>query len=108
LWAILIFILSSISLPPEPEIPYLDKLVHFVEYGLLSYLLARALKKSASKLSLINIFFLAVIITLLYGITDEVHQSFVPNRTYDIHDIVADGVGGLAGAWVYFKHRVLL
>lgn len=67
----------------------------------------RALKNSIPKLSLINTFFLAVIITLLYGISDEIHQSFVPNRTYDIHDIVADGIGGLAGAWAYFKHRIL-
>jgi len=41
---------------------------------------------------------LATVITSLYGATDELHQSFVPERMADIRDWVADTLGGLLGA----------
>jgi hypothetical protein len=41
---------------------------------------------------------MATCIAALYGITDEFHQVFTPNRTPDWHDAVADAVGGLVGA----------
>lgn len=44
------------------------------------------------------------IIVTLYGVSDEFHQSFVPARTSDIRDVVADGTGAalaLAGAWAW-------
>jgi len=34
----------------------------------------------------------------LYGISDELHQSFTPFRTPDWHDVVADALGGALGA----------
>ncbi|MEK8129882.1 VanZ family protein [Paenibacillus filicis] len=38
---------------------------------------------------------LVVLLCVLYGVTDEFHQSFVPGRTPDIADIRNDGIGAL-------------
>lgn len=38
---------------------------------------------------------------LLYGLTDEYHQSLVPGREADVLDLLADTVGGLLGAITY-------
>lgn len=46
----------------------------------------------------------AWVIAALYGVSDEVHQSFVPERMADVRDIVADAVGaaiGLGAAWAW-------
>jgi VanZ family protein len=46
----------------------------------------------------------AWLIAVGYGVTDEWHQSFVPNRHADVRDVAADAIGALAaavavGAW---------
>ncbi len=40
------------------------------------------------------------LLAVLFGISDEIHQSFVPGRFPDLWDLVADAVGALAGAWL--------
>ena len=98
LMAALIFVGSSISAPPPVavDIPHLDKGIHLMEYALLSFLLKRALSRGKSdgmrKASL-----WAVIWTILYGITDEFHQSLVPNRQMSGFDLLFDGFGAILG-----------
>ena len=40
----------------------------------------------------------AVVISTLYGVSDEYHQMFVPGRTFDALDILADALGAVTGA----------
>jgi VanZ family protein len=40
---------------------------------------------------------LPMLITVLYGISDEFHQSFIPSRSSEVRDIIADSVGALVG-----------
>src|SRR5690606_15800676 len=40
------------------------------------------------------------LLAVLYGISDEIHQSFVPGRFPDLWDLVADSAGALLGAWL--------
>lgn len=40
------------------------------------------------------------LVAVLFGISDEIHQSFVPGRTPDLWDLVADAVGALLGAYL--------
>lgn len=51
----------------------------------------------------------AVLVAVAYGFVDEWHQSFVPGRTPDIRDIVADTVGAtfavLAVTWIARRWR---
>ena len=51
------------------------------------------------------LFILAVSVSTLYGISDEVHQYFVPGRTASLADIVADGIGSLIGVLCYLGVR---
>ena len=55
----------------------------------------------------------AVAITIAYGATDEVHQLFVPGRTGDVYDLMADAAGALAGtiacaAWGFLSQGTRL
>ena len=85
-------------------------LLHFVEYGVLGFLFARALifefpREARVPLSRL---FLAVALSTLYGITDELHQYFVPGRYCSGADMMADFIGSLAGvtaAWGYRNVR---
>ena len=98
-YAGLVFLLSS---QPQPlpflpkEIWSFDKLLHGVEYAVLGFLLARALR--AGGLPAARIFLGALVLASLYGASDELHQSFVPNRDCDPRDWAADTVGAAVGA----------
>jgi len=101
LYAGLIFTISSFPLPPpKVEIPFIDKFIHLVEYGILGFLFYRALR--ASRLAK-QVFILAIIFSILYALSDEIHQYFVPGREFDLWDIAADSLGAILVA-VYLKH----
>lgn len=107
LYAFLIFILSSIPKLPYigPDIPNLDKLLHIIEYGLFGLLLARAFENSPAQFmfSKNKILILTIIISCLYGITDEIHQAFVPGRESSVWDVLFDTVGAFIGSMVRYK-----
>lgn len=44
-----------------------------------------------------QIFFATFIICVIYSITDEIHQLFVPGRTGKASDVLVDSIGGLCG-----------
>ncbi|MFH1062704.1 MAG: VanZ family protein [Candidatus Omnitrophota bacterium] len=102
-WAILIFALSSVSRFPKQLEPVflVDKLAHSIEYAIFGFLLARAFKNSRE--SNLKKFFrvFAMICVIVYGITDEWHQSFVPYRTASGLDLLSDGIGGMIGQMFY-------
>lgn len=99
LYAGLIFFLSSLSFAPSlgPKILHIDKLLHFTEYGILGYLLARAARNSDSLYLKAHFRIFAVSLGVLYGLSDEFHQYFVPGRDVEILDVVADSLGVFVG-----------
>lgn len=100
-YCVIIFIVSSMQHPlPDTDIPNLDKFLHMVEYGILSYLIIRALIGSEVKLSRGRLIVLAVILTTLYGASDEIHQMFVPGRSAEILDVFVDLVGASAAGFL--------
>ena len=111
LYMALIFVVSSLEQPPLPlpEFEWLtiDKLYHFVEYAVLGGLLAIAFVKAKpavvpSKL----IWLVAMVLSILYGASDEWHQTFVPGRFATLADWVADALGSIAGVLaVYLYHK---
>lgn len=105
IYAILIFCGSSIevSLEPDFEIYGLDKALHILEYAALGFLLARALNGSAPDVSFGKLVFISFIIGTFYGLTDELHQQFIPGRIASILDLAADSAGSFLGAFVFIQ-----
>jgi len=106
LWAGAIWFGSSLNIGSQSPLMKLgpDKVGHFVEFGILALLSANALltqpRFSATNAGRRNAWRSAVIITALWGIMDEIHQIWVPARTSDPFDAVADILGGMVGAWL--------
>jgi VanZ family protein len=94
----LIFTASSMSDPGTPPGGLSDKGAHLVAYGALGASLVRALSGNRSAGMTVRRILLAAVLATLYGVTDELHQSFVPQRTPDVLDLAADASGGLAGS----------
>lgn len=99
LYWLLILILTSI---PGSHIPKLfgisDKIKHIGAYLGLSFLLTFALflQKKYKNISKHSYIF-ALLVTSIYGLFDEVHQIFIPGRSFDWWDLVADVVGSSIG-----------
>ena len=101
--AVLEFYLSSKSTLPRPPfaIPYLDKFEHGTIYAGMGFFASRAFKSSSLPVLSVIPGICAILFCVFYGFSDEIHQSFVPNRETDIVDILADTIGGIIGQWVY-------
>jgi VanZ family protein len=106
----LIFALSSFEIP---EIPFArfamrDKIAHAFEYAGLGVFVAHAVLRTWPDRSRARLFSVAVLIAGAWGVLDEIHQAFVPGRSADVLDAVADVLGATAGAaprLLLFSHR---
>jgi VanZ family protein len=67
--------------------------VHFGEYAVLALLLWQALR-ATPRLSR-RAASLAFALTVLYAISDEWHQFYVPGRYSDVRDVMVDALGAL-------------
>lgn len=96
LYMVLIWILSSNPADAIVNTPFsfdalLKESLHLIEFAILYWLIAFAFmaqNKWSEKASL-----LAAIISILYGLTDEIHQSFVPSRSATVIDFIKDTIG---------------
>jgi VanZ family protein len=87
-------------------VPFHDKGVHFVEYGALAVLNARAMLRSRPQTPRWLVLGGAWLLTAAWGLLDEIHQAYVPSRSSDWRDVVADWVGAALGVLlVHFVRR---
>ena len=91
-----IFAASSLTTPPVPG--GADKPWHAVGYLGLTVVVVRAFVGGLPRRIGFGTAATSVAIAALYGISDELHQAFVPGRTAAIDDLLADTIGALAGA----------
>ncbi|MDK2743173.1 MAG: VanZ family protein [Nitrospira sp. BO4] len=108
-YAAFIFYMSSQS-HPEEHLPsfiklFSDKVIHVAAYAVLGALCYRALRSNRRDWWRQQAIPAAILLASLYGITDEIHQSFVPFRDSSWLDWLADTIGGTIGAiamhWVF-------
>ena len=86
---------------------YPDKVGHMILYVFFGMLLYLTLKNSQYPSFRDNAMLLAIAIGILYGMSDEFHQSFVPGRNADIGDLAADGIGvTLAQTFIFLKDKL--
>lgn len=101
-----IIIFSASSIPGKaipPIFKYQDVVFHFAEYAFLSLFLNRALKAGGSAWA--GCFYWAFLLCLLYALSDEWHQSFVPGRAASLYDIAVDGLGAFVAGIIYLWRR---
>lgn len=96
IYAIVIFYFSSI---PGRDIPglfaYQDTVFHIIEYAGFALLIARALKACMPQLRYPQRFLWVVLAALLYALSDELHQYFVPGRCVSFADVFCDGMAAV-------------
>ena len=99
IFAISFYLSSQSTIQKIPAFPHADKLVHFVCFGGLAFWVAFGCNLSENKKIKI---LLPTIIVSIYGIIDEIHQSFTPGRSSTISDWIADTLGALFGSFVFY------
>jgi len=104
-YAGLIFYLSSAPRTlPDIGIPFLDKILHICEYAVFGLIASRAFRNSSRKMLFENFKIFAILVSIMYGISDEFHQALVPGRQFSVFDMIADGIGGALGVFVYGRY----
>jgi VanZ family protein len=102
-YCLIIFLQSSYPSPKQlPHVTHLDKLLHFVAYAILGALWLRAFNTLGIRNKPKLIIALSILLSSLYGISDEVHQHFVPYRDADAADAVMDIIGSVVGVYAYY------
>jgi len=97
-----IFFLSSKPSPESiPQFFGVDKLLHIGAYGLLGILFYRAYGVTSAGKNVTLLIIFSILSAGLYGISDEIHQSFNPSRNPSIPDVIADFLGASLGVWFY-------
>jgi VanZ family protein len=98
----LIWLASSLPKRAPFEIfPHQDKAVHLIEYAILSGLYCFAIARTWTLQKKPSVLLLASSLAALWGALDELHQAYVPLRSAEATDAIADALGALAGSWLY-------
>lgn len=101
-YCLLIFSLSAQSdLASVSPVAMPDKIAHLLEYSGFGFLLMRILRYLEPEAEYVRHLIWVLSAALIYGLSDEIHQYYVPNREFSWMDLLADGAGGYLGARVW-------
>jgi VanZ family protein len=105
-----IFWLSSqpVPLDVKPPFPGADKVAHALLYAGLAGIVSVGLHRSPGPRASGAQHLVPIVFALVYGLSDEIHQIFVPNRSFDLLDLLADLVGAAAMQailWAVWRRR---
>jgi len=110
LWSSIIFYFSSIPHLKIEELGFLDfvlrKIAHITEYAILCILYIRAFRNT-TKFSSKKVYLLSIVLSIIYAITDEIHQSFVPGRSCNLFDLLFDTTGVVLGGIIYKNLKLM-
>jgi VanZ family protein len=104
IYCLAIYIQSD--LPASEHIPtfeFSDKVVHFMAYALMGVLFYRAYQTLRIKNNLRLLVLISIVSATLYGISDEIHQYYVPFRDASISDAIANMLGAICGVYLYHR-----
>ncbi len=100
--AVMIFYISSLTFPAGGGTSYISYIYHFTAFSYLALFLLFSLAKGRSS----NLIILGIIIAFLYGISDEIHQYFVPGRYPSFKDILINSLGILVTSIAYASYCI--
>ena len=107
IYCLAIFVQSSFpGAERMPDVRLFDKLLHFMAYALLGILFYRAYDTLTLKDNHKLLIFISIASATLYGISDEIHQYFVPSRYAEMADVVANTIGSICGVYLYHRWKV--
>lgn len=89
------------SIEHIPSFEFSDKLLHFFAYAVLGVLFYRAYRTLKIKADSRMLILISIVSATLYGLSDEIHQYFVPFRNASIWDVVANTLGAICGVCLY-------
>ena len=96
-YAVVIFSFSALpAVDIKPPFPWSDKTYHFIEYAPFGFLVFRAFVWEKAR-RILPALLLAFFVVVLYALSDETHQLFVPGRQFDFTDMTFDALGGFFG-----------
>jgi len=110
IYALLIFVVSAVPSITPPTFGFVleDKILHFIEYSIFSVLLFLAFFTSRKEFLKKHVFLISSLIGIAYAVSDELHQKFVPGRSCEFFDFLADSLGIIViqiGIWLYLKRK---
>lgn len=82
-----------------------SNMMHIPAYGVLSFFWFMSFKKNGNQGKGLSVNCFVCIALVLFAISDEVHQSFVPGRFVSVLDAVLDFLGIGIGFMVYKKYK---
>jgi VanZ family protein len=89
--AVIFFLSHQPDIPLPQTVSFQDKILHLIAYGVLAATVLWAIHPVRSPAACFGV----VVFCLLYGISDEFHQSFIPGRSPSIYDVYADVLGAV-------------
>tara|TARA_Y100000588_G_scaffold286935_1_gene304946 strand:- start:329 stop:709 length:381 start_codon:yes stop_codon:yes gene_type:complete len=84
--------------------PFLDKVVHFILFFIQSILITNTMYEYSDRNNRI-ILIASIIFLLLFGLIIEIQQIYLPYRTFEIMDFIANFLGVLSGSFVVIYFR---
>ncbi len=101
--AVFIFYMSSLSFKTvlTEGFGFKTTIYHFYAFFFLTIFLLISLIKG--KLKNKNLIFISIVLAILYGVSDEIHQLFVAGRVFTISDILIDSIGILFAGYLYLS-----
>lgn len=99
-WMGVLFCLSSIPNLRVAESNFWDEILrsgaHFIFYGIGYFLFFRAINFGRQAKN----FWLPLVLTFAYALFDEIHQTFVPTRSFQLQDLAVDFAGAAIGGLI--------
>lgn len=87
-----------------PSITGIDKVIHMAVYALLALSVLWFLG-SKEQAPVVRTAIRTLLVCLLYGISDEWHQSMIPHRVASVHDLLADMAGALLVVAIWLRSK---
>jgi VanZ family protein len=84
-----------------PSFQFSDKVLHFIAYAVLGILFYRAFRTLPFQNNRRLVILLSITAATLYGVSDEIHQHFVPFRDADLLDAIANFLGAVCGVYLF-------